>query len=188
MTGHLESSDIIDWQTPSVLNLARALSGVNDIETARSCFLFVRDEVPHCCDLSTTAIPLKASDVLTGRTGFCYAKSHLLSALLRANGIPAGLGYVRLAESRAAHGFALHAFNWVLLNGYDWFRVDARGNNGKVSTVFNPPGESLAYYLEKEGEFFLKENFASPLDSVIAAYRKATNFEGLLGALPDAIR
>jgi len=35
-------------------------------------------------------VTCKASDVLIYGTGYCYAKSHLLAALLRANAIPAG--------------------------------------------------------------------------------------------------
>jgi transglutaminase-like putative cysteine protease len=185
MNDYLASSEFIDWQTPSVLSLARSLSCVNELETARACFLFVRDLIPHCCDISTSAIPLKASDVLSSRTGFCYAKSHLLAALLRANGIPTGLGYVRLVEPRTASGFALHGFNWILLNGFDWLRIDTRGNNGSVSTEFNPPMESLAYYPEKDEEYFVEGNFNKPLSAVIEAYKKAYDFESLLHGLPD---
>jgi transglutaminase-like putative cysteine protease len=187
MKDYLASTEYIDWQTPSVLNVAHSQSCTKDVETARACFLYVRDEIPHCCDITTSAIPLSASQVLAAGTGFCYAKSHLLAALLRANGIPTGLGYVRLSEPRTASGFALHGFNWILLKGYNWFRIDARGNNGKVSTDFNPPIESLAYHPENEGEFILKENFTRPMASIIEAYKRATNFDKLLQGLPDVI-
>ncbi|MBI2949982.1 MAG: hypothetical protein HYY23_20300 [Verrucomicrobia bacterium] len=42
------------------------------------------------------------------RAGFCYAKSHLLAALLRARGIPAALCYQRLAFDAAGSAFCLH--------------------------------------------------------------------------------
>lgn len=187
MDTYLESTDIIDWKSTSVMKRARSLSGVHNFDTAKNCFLYVREVIPHCCDISATAIPLKASEVLVLGTGLCYAKSHLLAALLRANGIPAGFGYVRLAEPRTASGFALHGFNWVFLKEHGWFRIDARGNNGKVSTGFRPPDEFLAYYPEHEGEFFFEENFTRPIAAVVEAYRSATNFESLLRGLPDVI-
>lgn len=184
-SAYLTSTDIIDWQTPSVLTLAESLREHTDTLTTANCFTFVRDEIPHCCDITTTAIPLTASEVLSARTGFCYAKSHLLAALLRANGIPSGFGYVRLVEPRTATGFALHGFNWVHLDEYGWLRIDARGNNGKVSSSFSPPDEVMAYYPEKDGEYFLERNFANPLHAVVKAYHQATDFESLLMGLPD---
>lgn len=182
---YLTSTDIIDWQTLTVHNLAESLRGHSDTLTTASCFTYVRDEIPHCCDITTTAIPLTASEVLSARTGFCYAKSHLLAALLRANGIPAGLGYIRLLEPRTASGYALHGFNWVHLDEHGWMRIDARGNNGKVSSSFSPSGEVLAYYPDKEGEYFIERNFSNPLHVVVKAYYNSTDFESLLMGLPD---
>ena len=95
---YLESSKYIDWCVPAVRAQALALSsGVSsDVEVARACFLFVRDEIRHSWDYQEDTITLKASEVLEHRTGYCYAKSHLLAALLRANDIPAALCYQRL--------------------------------------------------------------------------------------------
>lgn len=42
-------------------------------------------------DCKLSRITCIASDVLRHKTGYCYAKSHSLAALLRANGIPTGL-------------------------------------------------------------------------------------------------
>ena len=57
------------------------------------------------------------------------SKSHLLAALLRANGIPAGFCYQRLSIDDIGPPFSLHGFNAVWLQEYGWYRVDARGNN-----------------------------------------------------------
>lgn len=58
---------------------------------------FVRDQIRHSADYRPNPVTCKASEVLRHGTGYCYAKSHLLAALLRANGVPAGLCYQRLS-------------------------------------------------------------------------------------------
>ena len=95
----LRSTTAVDWATPGVLTLALELgSGTDDtIEVARRCFEWVRDRIAHTMDYGHDLVTYRASDVLREGTGFCFAKSHLLVALLRANGIRAGLAYQRLA-------------------------------------------------------------------------------------------
>ena len=97
MNQYLASSIYIDWQAPEVLAKARQLAAnaSNQEEIARCCFEFVRDEINHSWDYQQNPVTCKASDVLKHGTGYCYAKSHLLAALLRANHIPAGLCYHR---------------------------------------------------------------------------------------------
>lgn len=101
MNLYLKSSEYIDSDHPEIVALARSLAdGYDDeVDIARGCFEFVRDEVRHSWDHQLNPVTCKASDVLIHRTGYCYAKSHLLAALLRANGIPAGLCYQRLTIS-----------------------------------------------------------------------------------------
>jgi transglutaminase-like putative cysteine protease len=60
-------------------------------------------------------VTCKASDVLIHGTGYCYAKSHLLVALLRANGIPAGLCYQRLTIENDGPSYCLRGLNAVYL-------------------------------------------------------------------------
>ena len=102
---YLASTDIIDWLHPDVSQLAMQLAegkqaGMlaqpTEWSIAKACFEWVRDEVRHSVDYQLNPATCRASDVLTHRTGYCFAKSHLLAALLRANGIPAGLCYQRL--------------------------------------------------------------------------------------------
>ena len=98
MAPYLESSDWIDWRNPAVQAAAARLKGDSDdpVVIAEKCFLFVRDEIRHSWDFRLNPVTCRASDVLAHGTGYCYAKSHLLAALLRVNGIPAGLCYQRL--------------------------------------------------------------------------------------------
>ena len=185
LTPYLEQNAIVDFGDPAVRILARRLAAGGDTETAAACFAYVRDEIAHSNDIETVATPLSAPETLAARTGLCYAKSHLLAALLRANGIPAGFGYVRLVSPATASGFCLHGFNIVRLREFGWVRVDARGNNARVTTTFAPPGERLAYYPRREGEYFLPENYHRPLPAVVDAYARARGLESLLAALPD---
>ena len=113
-------------------------------ETVQNCFQFVRDDIKHSWDHKLNPITYKASDVLHHGTGFCYAKSHLLAALLRANNIPAGLCYQRLTITDAPT-FCLHGLNAVYLEPFGWYRIDARGNKPGVTAEFCPPIEKLAF-------------------------------------------
>jgi len=183
----LTSTDVIDWQQPEVLARARALrgdlTGVEDI--ARRCFEWVRDAITHSVDAGATVVTCAASEVLREGTGYCYAKSHLLAALLRANGIPAGLCYQRLSLDAAGSRFCLHGFNAVLLPGAGWYRVDARGNRAGIDAQFRPPAERLAFAVQVPGEATLPDIFSAPLPVVVDALRAHTDAKELADNLPD---
>ena len=104
MQRFLAPSTYIDFEQPEVRACARRLSGhaASERDVVRACFEFVRDEIRHSSDFQLNPVTCKASDVLRHGTGYCYAKSHLLAALLRANGIPAGLCYQRLSVGTGA--------------------------------------------------------------------------------------
>lgn len=87
MNEFLEPSDYVDSDHPKVVNRAKILSrGSGDpVVVAKACFEFVRDEIRHSWDFQLNPVTCRASDVLKYGTGYCYAKSHLLAALLRAN-------------------------------------------------------------------------------------------------------
>ncbi|MBI3873689.1 MAG: transglutaminase family protein, partial [Arcobacter sp.] len=92
MSNFLEETEIINFSHPDTQALALMLSKgcITDEEIAKQCFLFVRDEIQHSGDYKSNITTLIASDVLKHHTGWCYAKSHLLASLLRANKIPTG--------------------------------------------------------------------------------------------------
>ena len=94
--------------------------------------------------------------------GWCFAKSHLLAALLRANGIPAGLCYQRLRREDG-DGFTLHGLNAVYLPEIGWYRIDARGNKPGVAAQFCPPEEVLAWPVQSDGEIDLPEIWPDPV-------------------------
>ena len=87
MESFLKSTDVIDWKNPAVLAHGRDIAaGLADpIAVAKRCFEWVRDEVKHSHDFGLRPVTCSASEVLREGSGYCYAKSHLLAALLRAN-------------------------------------------------------------------------------------------------------
>lgn len=181
---YLASSSMIDWGYPAVLAKAKELSAGLDgnEEIARRCFEFVRDEILHSGDHHLDPVTLRASEVLEHRTGFCYAKAHLLAALLRANGIPAGLCYQRVAAGR---GFCLNGLNAVYLEDHGWYRADARGNNEQSQAEFTPPREALALSITQKGEVDLPEVWEEPVPSVVHMLTKYTSHVEVMRNLPD---
>jgi transglutaminase-like putative cysteine protease len=185
----LRSTAAVDWATPALLTLALELGdGVDDtIEVARRCFEWVRDRIAHTVDHGHDIVTYRASDVLREGTGFCFAKSHLLAALLRANGIRAGLAYQRLALDSEAHAFCLHGLAAVDLPGYGWYRVDPRGNKPGVDAGFTPPRERLAYPSSRTGEVVFSKVYAEPVTLVVRALGLHQSASVLASCLPDAL-
>lgn len=138
LSDYLAADAVVDHGHPSIRAMAEALGAGNDDPVARAeaAFLFVRDEVEHVIDAADPRVTWRASDVLRERVGICHAKAHLLAALLRAQGIPAGFCYQELS--------ALHGLNAVYLHGR-WSRLDARGNRTGARGEFSLGEEKLAW-------------------------------------------
>jgi transglutaminase-like putative cysteine protease len=187
MDQFLKSTDVIDWQHPNVLARARVLGeGLTDaVEVARTCFEWVRDEIKHSQDHGLIPVTCAASEVLHEGSGYCYAKSHLLAALLRANGIASGLCYQRLSLDEMGTSHCLHGLNAVRLPGMGWYRVDPRGNRSGIDAQFDPPVERLAFRLALPGEADLPEIWPDPLPIVVEALRSHSTAASLGKSLPD---
>ena len=186
MNKYLEATEYIDWEDPAIVTQAKILAeGSSSLEeTTRKCFEFVRDEIKHSWDYKLNPVTYKASDVLNHGTGYCYAKSHLLAALLRANNIPAGLCYQRLTITDIPP-FCLHGLNAVYLKQFGWYRLDARGNKQGVSAEFCPPIEKLAFPIATQGEADLPEIWAEPLPMVVQILKKYKTVQEVANNLPD---
>lgn len=187
LQAYLQATDIIDWQHPAILDLAKRLATgcENQTDIAKACFQWVRDQVRHSFDHQLNPVTCRASDVLQHRTGYCYAKSHLLAALLRANAIPAGLCYQRLSIDEQGAPYCLHGLNAVYLPKTGWYRIDARGNRGDVNAQFIPPQEQLAFQLQVAEETDFPGILSEPLDIVVEALHTHDTWESLLNNLPD---
>ena len=178
---------MIDFDHPLIAERARELAfGATDVaEIARRSFEWVRDEVRHSFDYKMNPVTCRASEVLEHRTGYCYAKSHLLAATLRANGISAGLCYQRLSRDDNGPPYTLHGFNAVLLTGFGWYRVDPRGNRPGIDARFAPPHEYLAFPIRFPGEATYDDVWPEPLPCVVEALRAHRTYDALWQNLPD---
>lgn len=183
----LQMTDVVDWREPAVLELwdRLAKSSVDSIDYVKRVFEWVRDEVSHAGDYQVGPVTCSASETLKDRAGFCYAKSHLLVALCRAQGIRAGFGYQRLSISGVGAPFCLHGFTVIDLGEHGWRRLDPRGNKPGISTEFSTTKDSLAFVPTVAGETTLEAIFESPLQVVVDALRTHRTGEALLSKLPD---
>ncbi|MCB4778891.1 MAG: transglutaminase family protein [Sulfurovum sp.] len=187
MTSYLKATEIIDYHNPKVKALAQSLAQgcKTDEAIAKNCFEYVRDNIKHSGDCQAEITTYKASDVLKHKTGWCYAKSHLLAGLLRANGIPTGFCYQRLSCSEYKEGiYCLHGLNSIYLKEHGWYRVDVRGNKEGVDAQFMPPIEKLAFVLG-ENEFDLPKILTDPLPEIITALQKYKNYDAFIEHFPD---
>jgi transglutaminase-like putative cysteine protease len=184
---YLAATEIIDWNHPAIRELAGHLrnGADNPVEIAKRSFEWVRDQVRHSLDFQLNPVTCSASEVLAARTGYCYAKSHLLAALLRANAIPAGMCYQRLLLDINTRTFCLHGLNAVFLPEIGWYRIDPRGNRAGVDAQFTPPVERLAFAIADDGESDLPEIRPDPLPCVARALRRFKTFDTLAENLPD---
>jgi transglutaminase-like putative cysteine protease len=187
MKQYLAFSDIIDWKHPEVFKLARQLSDGMESpkQISKRCFEWVRDEICHSHDYQMNPVTCAASEVLQSGTGYCFAKSHLLAALLRANSIPTGLCYQRLVLDQSGRFHCLHGLNAIYLGDIGWYRVDARGNRDGIDAQFSPPMERLAFQVEREGEADLPEIWPEPISIVVKALRTFKTYDALAANLPD---
>ena len=187
MKEFLRATDIIDSANPTIVAAAAEIVGdaTGDEDVARRCFEWVRDSVRHSSDYQLSVVTCTASDVLKHRAGFCYAKSHLLVALLRARGVPAALCYQRLAEDDTASRLFLHGLVAVFLKRHGWYRVDPRGNKPGVSSDFTPPVERLPFAPKLSGEMDVPGRFSDAMACVVTALRKWPTAAEVGANLPD---
>lgn len=84
--------------------------------------------------------------------GICFAKSHLLAALLRCKSVPAGFCYQKLIlDDETAPVLIYHGLNGVYIKEYKkWIRLDARGNKTGVNAQFSIETEQLAFPIRWE--------------------------------------
>ena len=186
---YLKADAVIDCNVPAVAAKAAALAkgASSPLAVAEAAFTFVRDAIRHSADFRQNPVTCAASEVLRHGTGYCYAKAHLLVALLRANGIPAGLCYQRLTLDPATDlsRFCLHGLAAVHLPEHGWYRIDPRGNKPGVDARFTPPVERLAFAILHPGEADLPDIHAAPLPVVVDALRRHAAWDALLADLPD---
>lgn len=192
MEEYLASDAVVDWHNAEVQQKALELtqSLPDEIEKAKCLFEWVRDAIPHSSDAGLDVVTCSASEVLRHGTGICFAKSHLLAALLRAVGIPAGFCYqVLRRDPPLDNDPVLHGLNAVYLASLDrWIRVDARGNTGEINAQFGIKKERLAFAMDPDADEFIYETiFAAPVWSVVSRLKMYSTMDELWQNLPDSL-
>ena len=189
---YLSCDSVVDWKTVEIQEKALELTGPfsSEIAKARCLYEWVRDEISHSNDAGIDMVTCTASDVLRQGTGICFAKSHLLAALLRAVAIPAGFCYqaLRLAPPEN-NELVLHGLNGVYLASLGrWIIVDARGNKNGCNAQFNVEREQLAFAMDPSaGEFIYSTIFSAPIDAVVERLQKYDSRQKLWLDLPKPL-
>ena len=180
---YLQATRYIDFDSDEVRGLVEALraqAGREPEAFARAAFEHVRDRIAHSADVRGRRVTRTASDVARHGEGICHAKSHLLVALLRAAGIPAGVCYQRLTLNDGPEdGHVIHALVACELRGR-WIRLDAR---------FSIDEEHLAFTIRPEmGEIDYRICFADAHPLTAAALEAHDDALVMCATgLPDAL-
>lgn len=95
---YLKCDSVIDYDNEAIMELADTLFNKvnNKFDFIKTAYEFVRDNISHSADINEDKITCTASEVLKAGHGICFAKSHLLAALLRCKSIPTGFCYQKL--------------------------------------------------------------------------------------------
>ena len=189
---YLKHDDVIDFENEAVSKLADALfqKADGELDFIKVAYEFVRDNIPHSADKGEDTVTCAASEVLKAGHGICFAKSHLLAALLRAKSVPAGFCYQKLIlDDETAPVLICHGLNGVYIKERKkWIRLDARGNKAGVDAQFSLETERLAFAVRPElGEEDGFVIYPDPDAKVVEKLRNAKTRTELWGNLPDEL-
>lgn len=124
----LMEDEIIDYSNTNIASLAGELYQKSDSEEKyiQLAWEYVRDNIPHSTRINNDRITCSASEVLEAKHGICFARSHLLAALLRYKSIPAGFCYQKIIlDDETAPVLVYHGLNGVYVkNPGKWIRLD----------------------------------------------------------------
>lgn len=181
LSKYLSKSRYVDFNNEIIQDKVKELfcsKNIEEIQKVKIAFEFVRDEISHSWDIHSERVTRTASEVLFYKEGICYAKSMLLAALLRSQGIPTGFCYQKLTLGDTPDtGYCIHALNAVFLSVINnWVRIDARGNTNGKNAQFFVDKEQLAFPVRIEyNEIDYPIIFAAPINSTIEALDNNTN-------------
>lgn len=151
---YLKCDNVIDYNNKFIAELSEKLykNSNNDLDFIKKAYEFVRDNISHSADINEDIITCTASGVLKAGHGICFAKSHLLAALLRCKSVPAGFCYQKLVlYDETTPVLIYHGLNGVYIKDYQkWIRLDARGNKKSVNAQFSIESEHLAFSIRSE--------------------------------------
>lgn len=191
ISDYLKCDEAASFDDSSVSETACRLFSEAADETGfiRAAYEFVRDKISHSADIDAEELTYTASQVLAAGHGICFAKSHLLVALLRCRGVPAGFCYQRILLRENSDKLVYHGLCGVYISEADrWIRLDPRGNKNGVNAQFSIETEQLAYPIRPElGEKDVMTVYPVP-DKVISEKLKRYNTRTeLWGDLPELL-
>lgn len=177
LSAYLRAGPFVDADHAEVRATAAGLRAAHrtDVDLAAAAFVWVLDEVGHSLDHADPRVTLRASDVLRERVGLCYAKSVLLAALLRAEGVPTALCFQRLSDGAGGH--AVHGLVAVHLDDR-WHRQDPRGNRPGIDARFSLDTEHLAFPIDPtQGEEDYPALHVEPAPEIVDALSGCTDID-----------
>jgi len=193
---YLRPTFYLDYYTREVSNFAEAscIGSDSPVEKAISLYYAVRDQIrydPYGLRYSRTA--MRASSVVTKKSGYCVSKAVLLAAAARQQGIPSRLGFAdvtnhlsspRLKEMMGTDLFIYHGYTEMLLNE-KWVKVtpafnlslctrfnvkplEFEGSEDSIFHEFDTLGQKHMEYVLDHGHFT-----DLPFDRIFASYDQA---------------
>ncbi|MEE1304966.1 MAG: transglutaminase-like domain-containing protein [Agathobacter sp.] len=189
---YLKSDNVIDYDNESIQKLADSLfeKADSELEFIKHAYEFVRDNVAHSADIGEDLLTCAASEVLEAGHGICFAKSHLLAAILRCKSIPAGLCYQKLIlDDETMPILVYHGLNGVYIRELDkWIRLDARGNRPDIDAQFSMDNEQLAFEVRQElGEMDSFVIYPNPDVKIVDNLRENKTRTNLMNNLPTEL-
>lgn len=189
----LAPTAFLDTEHPAIQAYAERLTAgaPDDAERVRRLFAAVRDDVRYNpYDLPTAPEAYRASAILEARNGYCVQKTVLLSAIARASGIPARLGFAdvrnhlqteRLREQMGTDLFVWHGYSVLWVDGA-WrkaspaFNAELCARFGVEPLEFDGTTDALLHQFSGDGSRYMEYVddhgvYADlPLDELLAAY------------------
>ena len=189
---YLKEDEVIDYKNEFIVEQANTLfeKASNELEYIKIAYEFVRDNISHSADINEDIITCTASEVLKAGHGICFAKSHLLAALLRCKSIPTGFCYQKLIlDDQTAPILVYHGLNGVYIKEFEkWIRLDARGNKDGVNAQFSIETEQLAFPIRQEmGEVDSFVVYSKPDVKILEKLRQNKTRTELWGNLPTEL-
>lgn len=189
---YLAEDDVINFKNEAIVQLADKLfqNAGSEFAYIQAVYEFVRDKISHSADIGDDMITCTASEVLKGGHGICFAKSHLLAALLRCKSIPAGFCYQKLIlDDETAPVLVYHGLVGVYIKELErWIRLDARGNKEGVNAQFSIETEQLAFKLRPQfGEEDDYTVYPNPDANVLGRLQKYSTRTQLWDDLPTEL-
>lgn len=192
MDEYLKADDVIDHRKKPIIQLADELfqQSADELSFIKAAYEFVRDHIYHSADKNEDILTCTASEVLEAGHGICFAKSHLLAALLRCKSVPTGFCYQKLIlDDETAPVLVYHGLNGVYIKELKkWIRLDARGNREDVDAQFSIDHEQLAFRVRPElGEIDSYTVYPKPDVKILETLRESKTRTALWDHLPTEL-